>query len=187
MLGVEERLHDTPEQAHVRGLFFRLAEQAARDRGPDLLAAWRAAVGARFRWPFRMYPARECIREQAVAAVMLDPDDPARALREMWATTPRLSGLIRADRFIDYLTGRDPHKALTWLERNRAMMCDYGAWRVDFTGPASATFHYFDEYIWIEHAHRGGVEGTLSRCGVSPIVSVELDSPYRGRLQIRWA
>jgi hypothetical protein len=104
----------------------------------------------------------------------------------MWAATPKLSSLIRAEGFIRYLTRRKPEQALTWLAQNRKMMCDYGAWRVDLTGERSAVFHYEDEYTWIEHAHRGGVEGTLQRCGVTPFVTVELDSPYDGRLLIRW-
>lgn len=185
-LGVEQRLRDTPSTAHVRGLFFRLAEQALEARSKDLHAAWRAEVDAPRRWPFRFYPTRDCIREQALAAVLLRPDDPGEAIREMWAATPRLSRLLRADRFVRYLTGSDPTRALAWLERNRDMMVDFGGWRVEFTGPDSATFHYLDEYIWIEHAHRGGVEGTLSRCGVTATVTPELDTPYSGRLLIQW-
>lgn len=185
-LDVEQRLRDTPSTAHVRGLFFRLAEQALEARSRDLLMTWRAKVGAKSRWPFRLYPARECIAEQALAAVLLRPDDPGAAVREMWTATPRFSRLLRADRFIRYLQGSDPQRALAWLERNRDMMCNFGGWRVDVTGPREATFHYVDEYLWIQYAHLGGVEGTLLRCGVSPSISTELDTPYSGRLLIQW-
>lgn len=185
-LGLEQRLKETPPTAHVRGVFFRLAEQALETRSKDLLATWRAEVGARHRWPFKLYPTRDCIREQALAAVLLRPDDPGEAIREMWVASPRFSRLLRADRFVRYLTGSEPTRALAWLERNRDMMCDYGGWRVDITGPTSATFHYLGEYVWIEHAHRGGVEGTLSRCGVTPTITPDLDTPYNGRLLIQW-
>lgn len=185
-LDVERRLRETPSTAHVRGLFFKLAEQALEARSRDLVVAWRAKVGARPRWPFRFYPVRECILEQALAAVLLRPDDPGEAVRQMWAATPRFSRLLRADRFIRYLQGSDPERALAWLERNRDMMCDFGGWRVDFTGPRQATFHYVDEYVWIQYAHLGGVEGTLLRCGVSPSITAELDGPYSGRLVIHW-
>jgi hypothetical protein len=43
-----------------------------------------------------------------------------------------------------------------------------------------------EEYFWIEYAQRGGCEGMLKACGVEGEVSVELDSPYRGRLDVRW-
>ncbi len=185
-LGFERRLRETPPGAHIRGLFFRLAEQALAERGRELVAVWRAASGARFRWPFNMYPARDFIREQAVAAVLLDPGDPGGALCRMWRATPRLSPLIRADGFIRYLTGRDPMRALGWLERNRGMMCNYGHWWVVPAGTNRATFHYRDECTWIEHCHVGGVEGTLLRCGVSPTVTPELDTPYRGKLLVTW-
>lgn len=185
-LGAERRVRDTPPGAHIRGLFFRLAEQALAARSRELVRVWRAAAGARSRWPFNMYSARDFIREQAVAAVLLNPADPGAALREMWRGTPALSPLIRAERFMKHLLGRDPMRALTWLERHRRMMCDYGDWWVVPTGTRGAVFHYHDEYTWIEHCHVGGVEGTLVRCGVSPSVTVELDSPYRGKLVIRW-
>jgi uncharacterized protein (TIGR02265 family) len=186
LLAVERRLSDTPPDAHVRGLFFRLAEQALSDHSPELVATWRAASGARLRWPFKMYSTREFIREQAIAAVLLDPRDPTKEIRKMWSATPKLSSLIRAEGFIQYLTRRKPEQALTWLSQNRKMMCDYGSWHVDLTSPKSAVFHYEDEYTWVEHAHRGGVEGTLQRCGVTPAITVEMESLYTGRLLIRW-
>ena len=185
-LGVEQRLADTPRRANTRGLFFRLAEQAVAARANDLLETWRAVSGARPRWPFRMYSTRDFIREQATAAVLLSPEDPGVALRSMWATTTKLSPLIRAEGFIQYLVGRDPMQALGWLERNRSMMCDYGDWWVIPKGNRAASFHYVDEYTWIEHCHVGGVEGMLRRCGVSATVAVALRSPYRGELQIEW-
>ncbi len=185
-LGLEKRLRDTPPTAHIRGLFFKLAEQAVADHSSELLAVWRAAAGARSRWAFRMYSTRDFMREQAVAAVLLDPAAPGAALRRMWATTPRLSGLIRAEGFIRYLAGNNPMAALTWLERNRPMMCDYGDWWVTPAGLNAATLHFQDEYTWIEYCHVGGVEGTLRRCGVSPTVTAELAAPYRGMLRISW-
>lgn len=186
LLALETRLADTPPTAQTRGLFFRLAEQAVAERSSEIAAVWRAASGARSRWPFRMYSTRDFMRELAIAAVLLDRADPAAALRRIWATTPKLSSVIRAAGFIRYLSGNEPMQALTWLERNRGMMCNYGDWWVVPTGMNSATFHYADEYTWLEHCHVGGIEGTLRRCGVSPIVTPELDSPYRGRLLIRW-
>lgn len=186
LLGAARRLADTPPTAAVRGIFFRLAEQCVAERSKQLVTVWRAATGARFRWPFRMYSAREFIREQAVAAVLLDPTHPGDALRKMWMATPKLSPNIRAEGFMRYLTGKDPMQALTWLEQNRRMMNNYGDWWVVPHGTNSATFHHRDEYTWIEHCHVGGTEGTLRRCGVVPTMSFELDSPYCGRVHASW-
>ena len=177
---------DAPAHARVRGLFFQLAEQAVQARSPELLAVWRAVSGARSRWPFLMYPLRAFIREQAVAAVLLDEEDPGGALARMWRVTPRLSPLIRAEAFMRYLAKRKPEEALTWLGQNRRMMVDYGEWRVEMTGPRSAALYFVDEYVWMEHSQVGGLTGTLERCGVSPVVTAELDTPYCGRLMARW-
>lgn len=186
-LELERRLRETPSDAQIRGWFFRLAEQAVAQHGRDLRGVWRAATGARSRWPFRLYSAREFMREQATAAALIDPTNPGTALRHMWQETPRLSSIVSGNGFIRYLTAGDPMRALTWLESNRSMMCNYGDWWVVPTGLHSAVFHYRDEYTWIEHCHVGGVEGTLQRCGVSPVISVELDSAYSGRLRIQWS
>lgn len=185
-LGLAQRLSDCPPSACIRGLFYRMAEQALAERSSHLVTVWRAASGARSRWPFKMYPAREFLREQAVAAVLLDPADPGEALRKMWQATPKLSPLIRAERFMRYLQGSEPMQALAWLEQNRRMMNNYGDWWVVPNGTNAATFHHRDEYTWIQHCHVGGVEGTLRRCGVSPVVTYELDSPYCGRVHMRW-
>lgn len=186
VLGVPRRLVDVPPEAQVRGLFFRLAEQAVAERSSDLLATWRVASGARDRWAVKMYAARDFIREQAVAAILLDPDDPGSALRRMWMSTTRLSPLINAEGFIRYLLRSKPDAALRWVASNRTMMCNFGRWRVEFPEPGHAVFHLKDEYVWIEHAQAAGAEGTLLRCGVSPSVTAELDSPYSGRLRITW-
>lgn len=185
-LGLEQRLADAPAGAQVRGLFFKLAEQALQEGSPDLLVVWRTLVGARSRWPFSMYPLRDFIREQAVAAVLLDHADPGGALFRMWRVTPRLSPLIRAEAFMRYLTKQEPQRALAWLSANRRMMCDHGEWRFEPTGPRGGILHFVDEYVWLEHAQLGGLTGTLDRCGVSPSISIELDGPYSGRLVASW-
>lgn len=107
-------------------------------------------------------------------------------LRDMWRVTPRLSPAIRAEGFMRYLTRNEPMRALAWISSNRRMMCNYGDWWVVPAGSNSAVMHIETEYTWIEHCHVGGAEGTLLRCGVSPVVSAELKSPYCGKLCIRW-
>ncbi len=80
----------------------------------------------------------------------------------------------------------DPLRALQWIERSRDHVCDYGLWRVQAHGPNRATVHMFDEYLWIESAHRGGCEGLLRACGVEGEVTAEVDGPFQGRLQVSW-
>lgn len=184
--GLPKRLSDTPSSAHTRGLFFNLAEAAVVRKDPTLLSAWRAASGARRRFPFKLYPTRDFIREQATAAVLIHPDDPGRALFEMWLRTPTLSPLIKAERFIRYLTGNDPAHALRWLEKNRGMMCDYGLWRLEQLGPREFIFHIAEEWVWIDSAHKGGATGTLERCGVVGTVTAEMVSDYDGKLHFTW-
>ena len=185
-LGLAKRLKDTPASAHARGLFFNLAEAAVARKDRALLPVWRAASGARSRWPFKLYSARDFIREQAIAAVLINSADPAVALFEMWLHTPRLSPLIKAESFMRYLSGGDPARALAWLEKNKGMMCDFGGWRLERVEAKRYIFHIAEEWVWIDSAHRGGGQGTLNNCGVMGSVTAEMISDYHGKLHFSW-
>jgi len=185
-LDLEQRVRDAPKDAHVRGMFYQMVVGVLESHSHDLLQAWRSLARPPRRWAVRFYSLRDFLREQALAAVLLDPSDPHRALRQIWRGTPDLYPNLHPARFAEYLARGDPVRVLRWLERNRGVMVDYGGWRVDVTGPRAATFSYFDEFVWIEHAQAGGVEGTLARCGLSCSIEPELSSAYLGRLHIRW-
>jgi hypothetical protein len=75
--------------------------------------------------------------------------------------------------------------ALVWIERSRDHMANYGRWRLEARSPEHVILHLFDEYIWIE-GHQGGCEGLLAACGTEGEVIAESDSPFQGRLRVRW-
>ena len=132
-----------------------------------------------------MYSTREYLEDLAAAAAVLAPGDPASALHRIWGPTTAYAPLFDARRFLS-LVGTDVMGVVRWLEGHRHFFANYGRWRMEPRGEQYFVMHYFDECIWIDSAHRGGMEGLLEACGVAGSVEVDLDSPYNGRLHVRW-
>jgi uncharacterized protein (TIGR02265 family) len=162
----------------------RLLEDSLARRGLGGAMDLRSIVGERPR-SYRLYPARDLLRAYATAAALVH-SDPREGMRIIFSEI--------ADPFSNSWYGRtflkflrvDPLAALRWLERSHDHLVNYGQYRVEDAGPGHAVFHMTEEYFWIEHGQRGGCEGMLRACGVDGEVRVELDSPYRGRLDVRW-
>ncbi len=184
-LGLERRIRDVPDGACVRGVFVRLLEDSLARRGLSGAINLGRIVGERPK-SYRLYPARELLVAYATAAALVDPD-PRQGLRIIFSEI--------ADPFSRSWYGKtfmkmlrvDPLSGLRWLERSHDHLVNYGHYRVQDAGPGHAIFHMTEEYFWIESAQRGGCEGMLRACGVDGEVRVELDSSYRGRLDVRWS
>jgi uncharacterized protein (TIGR02265 family) len=183
-IGLRERLEAIPGSAHSRGIFFnQLREDLAR-RG--LLGAPEIErLLSKPRRSYAYYPTRELVEAYGVAGAIIHPD-PLEGVRLLFAATATyFSSTWYGKAFARYLRP-DPRSALSWIERSREFVANYGAWRLEIRGPEHAVFHMFDEYFWIEAAQRGGCEGMLLACGVEGEVVATLDEPFVGRLDIRW-
>jgi uncharacterized protein (TIGR02265 family) len=183
-LDLEQRLHDTPPQAAVRGAFVRLLEDSLARRGLSGAMNLPAIMGERPR-SYRLYSARKLLVAYATAGALLHPK-PEEGIRLIFSeiATPFASSWY-GQAFRRFLK-IDPFAGLKWLDRAHDSIVNYGTWRAQSLGPGRAIFHMIDEYFWIEHAHRGGCEGMLKACGVEGEVRVELETPYCGRLDVRW-
>ena len=184
-LDLDARLRLLPAHASVRGFYFKQTADEIARRGPAAVAAHRRISPVKSTWFFRMYPIADYLEDLASAAAILAPDDPPSAIRAIWANGPRYATLFNASRFLGLLGG-DVTAVAGWLETHRHFFANYGRWRLERREPAYFIMHYFDECIWIDSAHRGGMEGLLEACSVSGTVEVDLDTPLSGRLHVRW-
>ena len=185
VLGLGQRLSATPPSAQVRGFLFKMTADGVERHGPAAVALQRRLSPLDSRWFFRMYSAREYLADLAAAAAVISPGDPIQALRGLWGHIPGYARLFNASRFLD-LVGTDVMGVVRWLEPHRHFFANYGSWRMEPLGERHFVMHYFDECIWIDGAHRGGMEGLLDACGVKGTVEPDLDSPMSGRLHVRW-
>lgn len=184
-LDLEHRIAQIPRRAQVRGWYFKQTADAVARRGPSALAVYRSLSPLRSTWFFRMYSLREYLEDAAAGAAAIDPNDPHAALRSIWRNAPRYAGLFNAQRFLALLQA-SPLDAMRWLQDQRDLFFNYGAFRVERLDDRYFVLHYFDEYIWIESAHRGGVEGLLTACNAIGSVDADLDGPFEGRMHVRW-
>jgi Protein of unknown function (DUF2378) len=132
------------------------------------------------------YSTRDLVEAYGIAGSVVNPD-PLLGIRELFTGTARyFSGTWFGRAFARYLRP-NPSAALSWIERSRYYVADYGRWRLEMRTAEHAVLHMFDEYFWIEAAQVGGCEGLLMACGLQGQVSAELDDTFSGRLQIRWS
>lgn len=185
-LGLPRRVRDVPVTSNVRGVWFSMAADYIRKLGRAEAATWERMVPHRRRVPFLSYSLREYLEELGTAGAIIDPKHPGEGVRQIWreaATqyldTPFGRSLLR-------LLNTEPHKYLTWCCVHRDHFCNYGRWTIVPREPGYSVMEITGEYIWIEHAMRGGAEGVLRVFGVEGSVEPELVSPYEGRLHVRW-
>jgi uncharacterized protein (TIGR02265 family) len=183
-LDLENRLKQVPSTANIRGIFFRLLEDDLSRRGLKGWPNWKDILGEQPR-SYRLYPVRALLTAYAQGAALIS-SDPRDGIREIFRGISRPFSESWYGRAWRVFLKPDPLGALYWLERCRDHVCNYGSMRVESRGPGQATLHWFDEYFWIDTAHRGGCEGMLTTCGVVGEVTAELDSLFNGRLNVRW-
>ena len=185
-LDLDLRLREAPSMASMRGVWFAMTADYMRRQGPAVDVAWRTAVRVLPRTIFRMYSLREYMNELAFAAAILEPSNPREGLRAIWRNTPRYYTSSVIGRSCMRLLRPDPLAAWRWCERHREHFCNYGSWRLEVRGDSYVIMHHFDEYVWLDGAHRGGAEALLQACGVEGSTELEVTSRYSGRMHVRW-
>jgi hypothetical protein len=184
-LDLDRRLAEIPQRAQVRGWYFKQSADAVAREGRSAVAVHRSLTTVKSTWFFRMYSLRDYLEDAAAAAAAIDPNDPQGAVRSIWRNAPRYAGLFNAQRFLSLLNA-SPLDACRWLEQQRDLFFNYGGMRIERRDDRYFVIHYFDEYVWLESAHCGGVEGLLEACNAVGTVDVELDTPFNGRIHVRW-
>jgi uncharacterized protein (TIGR02265 family) len=179
------RLERVPPGAMSRGIFFNQIEQELKRRGLKGPPTWEDKAATPGRKNHVLYPVRDLLVTYATAGALID-QDPGEGIRQIWVGAVRhYTSSWFGEAFRRFLRP-DPTAALQWIERSREYIANYGHWRAELRGPEHVILHMFDEYVWIDRAHLGGCEGLLVACGAIGEVRAELDSPFQGRLDIRW-
>jgi uncharacterized protein (TIGR02265 family) len=165
-------------------VFFNLLRDELKRRGLLGMRELRPILETPRR-SWELYPARDVIEAYGIAGAIIEPDPLEGVRRLFFGAASYFASTWYGRAFSRYLKP-DPASAFDWIERSREHAANYGRWRVEHRGRDHAVIHMIDEYFWIDAAQRGGCEGTLAACGVTGTVEVELDSPYTGRLDVRW-
>jgi hypothetical protein len=185
LLDLDRRLAQIPSSAQIRGFIFKMTADEVARHGPAAVATYRRLTPIRSTWFFRMYSVRDYLEDAAAGAAAINPVDPKSVVRRIWRTMPNYAPMFNAQRFLTLLSA-SPRDVYRWIEGQRDIFYGYGGWRMERRDEHYVVMHYFDEYVWIEAAHRGGAEGVLDACSVTGSVEVDIDSPFNGRCHVRW-
>jgi uncharacterized protein (TIGR02265 family) len=184
-LDLRSRLDSVPESAAVRGVFFnQLRDSLGRKLSADAATLDRFVGSARS--SHKWYPAREIVRAQAVAGALVHAD-PREGMRYLSRGMASFFSTTWYGRVFQRFLRPQPYEALQWVAFSRDYIANFGSLRLERRGPTRALIHFYDEYCWLDSCQRGGCEGLLEACGVVGTVVAELDTPFRGRLDISWA
>jgi uncharacterized protein (TIGR02265 family) len=183
-LDLARRLAAIPDSAAVRGIFFnQLRDALQRELAIDEVTLERLTGPAR--QSHKMQPARDFARLCAVTGALVD-DDPREGMRRLSRGQAAFFSRSWYGRAFQRVLLPDPLKAVQWVAFSRDYISNFGHLRVEARGPNRVLIHFYDEYCWIEACQRGGCEGMLDACGVRGTVTAELDTPFRGRLDVSW-
>lgn len=184
---LEQRLLDIPDSATCRGAFFNMLHHRASSLGPDVAEEYRRFFRVTLLKPFRMYPLRDYLTRLVVLAqIAFGGNRIYHGIRQLQ------SGAYEA--WADTILGRaalalfDPSLAgiLRGIERayRSRMVVSYSSFRVELVTPSEIQTHFQQEYVYIEYAMVGALEGVMRLCGRAGRVVSEMDGRYRGRVRL---
>lgn len=184
---LEWRLANVPADATCRGAFFNMLDDRARSLGALVHDEYSAVFRITRFVPFKMISVADYLTRVVVLAAISAGDEHVYAgVRELqrsafdaWASTllgraalavvdPTLPGILRM------------------LERTYASRTVVSHTRFEILSvrPDAIETRFTDEFVYIEHAMVGALEGVAGICGEKVRVEAELESPFRGIVRV---
>jgi uncharacterized protein (TIGR02265 family) len=182
---IRERLLDVPPEARVRGVAWRSIASALQVAGK--LEDYEQQLGSIARDSIAFYPLADYMVSLASAsAVLTAPERLYEGMAEISRNNARYLSASLLGQALIHALASDP---LSLLEQGLAMRRqtkDYGRWELVHHGPRDVEVRYFDEYVWIEQAHRHAAAGTFDACSIKPNMVTKLLTPYSGSTRFQW-
>lgn len=182
------RLGQIPPDATCRGAFFNMLDERAGTLCPETQAEYRAFFRIHRFASFKMFPVSDYLTRLVVLAqIHYGSEQIYEGVRQLqsgafdaWAET--LLGKAA-------LTVVDPSlgSLLRMLERAYASrtVVSHARFRVVSESDAEIVTELEQEYVYIEHAMVGAIEGVARVCGADVVVTAELRGPFDGLIRIR--
>lgn len=182
------RLTQIPQDATCRGAFFNMLDDRAGALSPGTQAEYRTFFRIH-RFPsFKMFPVSDYLTRLVVLSqIHYGADRIYEGVRLLQ------SGAF--DAWAETLLGKaalavvDPSLAslLRMLERAYASrtVVSHARFRVLSESDAEILTELSQEYVYIEHAMVGAIEGVARVCGAEVVVTSELRGPFDGLIRIR--
>ena len=182
------RLAQIPDEAGCRGAFFNMLDMRAGSLSSATQLEYRNFFRIHRYIPFRMYPVRDYLTRMAVLAqIHWGGDNVYRGIREIQ------SGAFEA--WTSTLVGRaalavvDPSflGMLRFCERSltSTTLVNYATFRIVGITPGVVRTRFTNEFVYIEHAMVGALEGIGTLAGFRPVFDVQLTDAFNGTVDIK--
>jgi uncharacterized protein (TIGR02265 family) len=185
---LEQRLRQIPLEATCRGAFFTMLD----DRAGALSAATQTEYRNFFRIHrfsmFRMYPVRDYLTRLVVLAqIHYGAPDIYPGIRELQSGAFDAWAKTMLGRAALAVVTPELLSMLRMLERAYASetLLSHARFIVESATPTEIVVRFRNEYVYIEHAMVGAIEGVSRICGIHDLELVpELDGPFDGIIRI---
>jgi hypothetical protein len=178
---LEWRLAQIPAEASCRGAFINMLDERAGQLGRVTQTAYREAFSIHKVSPFKMIPVSRYVTQLVVLAQIHHGNEAIH--QGMRAITGEAFSLTSV------LFGRSqvPDKArlagaLWFVERTWSRILNYSKFSFTQTSSTQIVVSFTNEYVYIDPAMLGGLEGLARLCGVDVRCSVKLRDAFNGEI-----
>jgi uncharacterized protein (TIGR02265 family) len=181
------RLEQIPETASCRGQFLNTLDQRAGELGESTRAEYRRFFQTYKFSVLKFYPVRDYLtRIVLLSQVHFGAKDIYRGVREIQAAAYPAWKSTLFGRAMFAMLGNDIGTVLKAIDRTYATnsFVNYCKFRLEQPAPNRFVAHFHPEYLWIEHAMLGALEGVARACETRVRFEVSLDDPFNGRIEM---
>ena len=171
-----------------RGAFFNMLEDRARVLGPEVVAEYLDFFKVARLQAWRMYPLRDYLTRLVVLSqIRFGADGIHAGLRELQSGAFDAWGATMLGRAALRVADPTLEGILRLLERAYAShtVVTHTTFKIEHISPDEVVTRFENEYVYIEHAMAGALEGVMRVCGYDEgRVVAELETPYVGRVRL---
>lgn len=180
---LEWRLTQIPDEATCRGAFFGMLADRAHAFGPGVEHEYRRLFPTSDQTAFRMYPVRDYLtRIVVLSQIRYGAENIPAGLRQLQASAFDAWGGTMLGRAAMTMVERRPAPILRMLERayTSRTVNSHANLILEVVEPKRVVVRFEHEYLYIESAMVGALEGVARLCGLRPTSNVELRGPFDG-------
>jgi uncharacterized protein (TIGR02265 family) len=179
------RLERVPETAACRGQFLNTLDQRAGELGEATRAEYRRFFQTYRFSLLKFYPVRDYLtRIVLLSQIHFGANEIYRGVREIQAAAYPAWKSTLFGRAMFAMLGSDFATVLKAIDRTYATnsFVNYCKFGLENPLPKRFVAHFHPEYLWIEHAMLGALEGVARACNARVQFEVDLDDPFNGRI-----
>jgi uncharacterized protein (TIGR02265 family) len=181
-----ERLARVPDDAACRGVFLNMLDERAGQFGSATQRAYREFFTLYRFSSLRLYPIKDYItRVVKLAQIEFGAPNIYRGIAEIQAGAFLAWRRTLLGRTWFAVLGSDFESVLRLVARTMSKVVNYGNVSLHAAGSGQQlTMQFVDQYVYIEHAMKGAIQGVARACGVVVELDVRLEDMFNGSIGI---